>query len=238
MPFEPADRVPLGYRTTVIGVFTITIDEVDGALTNQDIFIEDKVTNEVHNLKDSPYSFTTVAGTFNDRFVLCYINNVVLVSAPVEVPIVIAPIIVDAVLTQPIVITAPILIEPLATEPIAVISIANEPVLTAVDVVAQLNTDPIAFEINKSGSKFHSNNLENKGKAVLVSAKDNQIKVNSFEENIDSVLVYDLGGKQLYQIATVNSTEFVISNLEATTSFLIIRTQLKNGKNFVNKIVF
>jgi len=75
LPFDENDEVPLGYRTTINGDFTINIDQVDGFLTNKDVFIEDKLTNTVTDLKSGNYTFNTVAGTFNERFVLRYKDN-------------------------------------------------------------------------------------------------------------------------------------------------------------------
>ncbi len=75
LPFDENDEVPLGYRTTINGAFTISIDQVDGLLTNQAVFIEDKLTNTVFDLKSGNYTFNTVSGTFNDRFVLKYSNK-------------------------------------------------------------------------------------------------------------------------------------------------------------------
>lgn len=75
LPFDENDEVPLGFRTTINGAFTIKIDQVDGLLTNQAIFIEDKLTNTVFDLKSGNYTFNTVAGTFNDRFILRYNEN-------------------------------------------------------------------------------------------------------------------------------------------------------------------
>jgi autotransporter-associated beta strand protein len=72
LPFDAADEVPLGYRTAIDGNFTINIDQVDGSMTNQAVFIEDKLTNTVFNLKTGNYTFSTAPGTFNDRFVLKY----------------------------------------------------------------------------------------------------------------------------------------------------------------------
>ena len=75
VPFDQNDTVPLGFKTTIEGSFTIDIDEVDGLLTNQAVYLEDKVTNTVSNLKNSSYTFTTAKGTFNDRFVLRYTDK-------------------------------------------------------------------------------------------------------------------------------------------------------------------
>jgi hypothetical protein len=75
LPFDDTDEVPLGFRTTINGAFTINIDQVDGLLTNQAVFLEDKFTNTVFDLKSGNYTFNTVAGTFNNRFVLRYTDN-------------------------------------------------------------------------------------------------------------------------------------------------------------------
>ena len=75
LPFDENDIVPLGFKTTISGVFKINRYQVDGLLTNQAIYIEDKVTNTIVDLNNGDYTFTTVAGTFNDRFVLRYVNK-------------------------------------------------------------------------------------------------------------------------------------------------------------------
>jgi hypothetical protein len=75
LPFDDQDEIVLGYRTTIKGVYTIDIDEVDGVLKEFEMYIIDKLSNKVHNLKQSPYSFTTEKGTFSDRFVLRYTDK-------------------------------------------------------------------------------------------------------------------------------------------------------------------
>tara|TARA_R110000868_G_scaffold203318_2_gene451116 strand:- start:2308 stop:4917 length:2610 start_codon:yes stop_codon:yes gene_type:complete len=93
LPFVDTDLVPLGYAVNSVGNATITIDHVDGiSLTGQNIYLEDKLLNVVHDIKATPYNFNSASGTFNDRFVLRYtdkslgtkdfdkLNNQVLVS--------------------------------------------------------------------------------------------------------------------------------------------------------------
>ena len=75
LPFDENDQVALGFRTTINGAFTIKIDQVDGLLASQKVFIEDKLTNTVFDLKSGNYTFNTVAGTFNERFVLRYTDK-------------------------------------------------------------------------------------------------------------------------------------------------------------------
>jgi hypothetical protein len=73
LPFINTDTVPLGYKTTLTGNLTISIDHVDGLMEDQDIYLQDNVLNVVHDLKASNYTFATVPGTFNSRFVLRYL---------------------------------------------------------------------------------------------------------------------------------------------------------------------
>ncbi|MFV8368661.1 PA14 domain-containing protein [Flavobacterium sp. LB2R40] len=75
LPFDENDQVVLGYKTTIIGNFTIAIAQKDGLFTTQNVYLEDKVMGVIHDLKSSNYNFTTEKGVFNDRFVLRYTNK-------------------------------------------------------------------------------------------------------------------------------------------------------------------
>ena len=72
LPFEETDLVALGYKSTIAGEFTISIDHANGDLNTQAIYLEDKATNIIHDLRNSNYTFTTAVGTFDSRFVLRY----------------------------------------------------------------------------------------------------------------------------------------------------------------------
>lgn len=82
LPFNNEDIVPLGYKVTIAGTFNISLDHFDGLFEGQDIFIRDKVLNLVHNLKDGAYIFTSVIGTFDDRFEIVYENVTLDVDTP------------------------------------------------------------------------------------------------------------------------------------------------------------
>ncbi|KAF2514541.1 T9SS sorting signal type C domain-containing protein [Flavobacterium foetidum] len=75
LPFDKADIVPLGYKTTVAGNFTIGIDHTDGFFAEQAVYLEDKKTGTIHDLRTADYTFTTAVGTFADRFVLRYTSK-------------------------------------------------------------------------------------------------------------------------------------------------------------------
>lgn len=72
LPFLTTDMIPLGYRSEIAGELRISIDQADGKLTDQDIYIEDRKTGTIHNLKKSLYTFSTEKGVFTDRFILRY----------------------------------------------------------------------------------------------------------------------------------------------------------------------
>ncbi|EAZ96655.1 Outer membrane autotransporter barrel [Flavobacteria bacterium BAL38] len=76
LPFDVNDQIPMGFKTSVSGNFSIAIAEVDGLFTaNQKIYIEDKELDIIHDLKTNPYSFTATSGVNNTRFVLRYTNE-------------------------------------------------------------------------------------------------------------------------------------------------------------------
>lgn len=87
LPFVKQDSVALGYKSTIVGEFQISIDHTDGALTTQNIFLEDKDLQVLHDLKKSPYTFSTEKGAFKNRFVLRYVDKNA-VEPVVETPIV------------------------------------------------------------------------------------------------------------------------------------------------------
>ncbi|MDP5198210.1 T9SS sorting signal type C domain-containing protein [Flavobacterium sp. DG2-3] len=76
VPFVVTDTIPLGYKSTIPeGNFTIAIDRADGDLSNQNIYLQDNLTNTIHNLKTGGYTFTSAPGTFLNRFVLRYTSS-------------------------------------------------------------------------------------------------------------------------------------------------------------------
>lgn len=73
--FDENDIVPLGYFSSTTGTFSISIDAFDGIFDNQNVYLQDNLLNLVHDLKQSPYTFTTNYGTYNNRFVIKYMNT-------------------------------------------------------------------------------------------------------------------------------------------------------------------
>lgn len=73
LPFADSDVVPLGFKSDVAGNFTISLSNFDGLFTDdQLIYLKDKATGMLHDLKMADYSFTSATGVFNDRFEVQY----------------------------------------------------------------------------------------------------------------------------------------------------------------------
>jgi hypothetical protein len=75
LPFDTEDQVALGFKSMVQDTYSIGLDGVDGLFENQNIYIEDRDLNIIHDLKNSPYTFTAGAGTFENRFTLRYTDS-------------------------------------------------------------------------------------------------------------------------------------------------------------------
>lgn len=76
LPFDVSDQVPLGFISSRAADFAISIDHIDGLFENQNVYLEDKLLNVIHDLKQGPYPFSTAIGRFDDRFVLRYNNSI------------------------------------------------------------------------------------------------------------------------------------------------------------------
>ncbi len=74
-PFVVNDTVALGYNAMVAGDFTLAIGRTEGELDQQNVYVEDKLLNVIHNLKISPYEFSTEIGRFDERFVIRYTDG-------------------------------------------------------------------------------------------------------------------------------------------------------------------
>jgi hypothetical protein len=76
LPFNENDVVPLGFKTTISGDFTIKLEDFDGLFENQDVYLFDKTTNSYYNLKEGGFTFnTTTNGTFENRFEVRFTNG-------------------------------------------------------------------------------------------------------------------------------------------------------------------
>lgn len=74
LTFAETDTFALGYKSLIASAYTINLADFDGLFLNQNIYLEDTLLNVVHDLKVAPYVFTSEIGTFDDRFVLRFMD--------------------------------------------------------------------------------------------------------------------------------------------------------------------
>lgn len=82
LPFNVADVIPLGYKSTIASSYHIALSDFDGLFTTQPVFLEDALLNVVHNLSIGDYQFATDAGIFDTRFSLRFTNATLDVATP------------------------------------------------------------------------------------------------------------------------------------------------------------
>ena len=90
LPFDSNDLVPLGFKVTTGGTYQIKLSDFDGLFATQGIYLQDNVTQTVHDFSTGSYTFTTPTGTFDGRFILKFspvlgTNNPIFTNANVTV---------------------------------------------------------------------------------------------------------------------------------------------------------
>ena len=77
LPFVDSDEVVLGLKAITAGNYAISLENVDGLFTSQDVYVKDLVTNTIHNIKQTPYQFSTPEGVYNNRFKVVFKTTLV-----------------------------------------------------------------------------------------------------------------------------------------------------------------
>ncbi|MES2412026.1 MAG: T9SS sorting signal type C domain-containing protein [Bacteroidota bacterium] len=77
VPFDRDDVVPIGVKISTAGSHAIALGAIDGLFESggKKIYLEDTMTGTIHDLKEAPYTFTSLAGKFTNRFKLRYQNQ-------------------------------------------------------------------------------------------------------------------------------------------------------------------
>jgi hypothetical protein len=74
MPFEVSDEIKLGFRLNEGSgrKNKIVVSKFEGLFDGAEIYLEDKLTKTIHNIKKGAYEFESDFGEYNDRFVIKY----------------------------------------------------------------------------------------------------------------------------------------------------------------------
>ena len=162
LPFDENDLVPIGVNINEPGIQTIAINELQGLFSddNQNIYLEDLYTGIIHNIKGSPYTFTTEGGIFNDRFVLRFTNETLGIDD----------------------------VQPKAT--------------------------------------------------IKVYEEHDQLVVNSDNQNIEAIEVYDVLGRKLFIKKDISNPRFIITSLQKSNNAIFLKVTLDNGRTQNIKLIY
>jgi hypothetical protein len=94
------------------------------------------------------------------------------------------------------------------------------------------------FVLRYTDGSLGTKSFDGKENKVLISVKNKQIKINSYNEMIEKLTVYDLQGRQIYKKEKVRSNEFLLSDFVSNHQTLIVKTSLQNGKTVTDKIIY
>ena len=81
--FVDTDVVPLRLKVATAGNYTISIEQTQGLFNQgQVIYLNDKLLSTLHNFAAGSYTFTSEAGTFDERFEVVYRDAALSVDVP------------------------------------------------------------------------------------------------------------------------------------------------------------
>ncbi|MFP9117204.1 YDG domain-containing protein [Flavobacterium sp. RNTU_13] len=82
--FNVQDVVKTGFAAPQAGTYTFAIDNKEGVFENQHIYLKDNAEGITRDLTENNYTFTTEAGTFNDRFEILYTTEALGTNNPAK----------------------------------------------------------------------------------------------------------------------------------------------------------
>ena len=117
------------------------------------------------------------------------------------------------------------------------------------NVIHNLSVSPYSFNIDKGIVKDRFvlrytdralGTIDFKGlnNSVVVASGSNQITIKSFIEDIKSIAIYDVLGREVFAKNNVNAMEFLAKDLNLSQQALLVKITLTNGQAVVKKIVY
>ena len=93
------------------------------------------------------------------------------------------------------------------------------------------------FVLRFTTKTLATNEFKNLEKDVLISIKDNRLKINSLIKSIDKVMVYDISGRTIYQKDVVNNKDFYESKPFKNAEVLVVKLLFEDRTSVSKKII-
>jgi nitrogen fixation/metabolism regulation signal transduction histidine kinase len=94
------------------------------------------------------------------------------------------------------------------------------------------------FELKFTNKTLTTNELQTASEPVIVTAFKNQIKVNSTNEEISSILIYDITGKKLLSKNNINKNEITIEKPSNQNGVYLVKIKLADAQELTRKVIF
>ena len=94
------------------------------------------------------------------------------------------------------------------------------------------------FVLRYTNKTLGTKDVDLLGETIFISNKNKEIKISSLLDAIDSVLIYDVSGKQIYKKIKVNSNQLLVNSLPSGKGVLLVKVILENGKSITQKILY
>jgi hypothetical protein len=72
---------------------------------------------------------------------------------------------------------------------------------------------------------------------VVVAVQNSQIKIKSLSDQINSVSIYDLLGREIIKKNNISENEVVFQHLNVKNQTLIVKIKLENGQIVTQKVI-
>ena len=101
----------------------------------------------------------------------------------------------------------------------------------------EIGTFDNRFVLLYADKTLNTDEFSNNKESVFVSSKNEQLQINSTNEFIDEVAIYNLNGRKIYQKKEINNSDFSVLNLQAGHQVVMVKIVLRNGESVSRKIM-
>lgn len=105
-----------------------------------------------------------------------------------------------------------------------------------------VNSEPTTVTVlsafAKSNSETETTNLESAEKTTSVTAFNQVINIETINQTIDQVFVYDVSGNLLYKKNGVSNSKLVINSLRSSNQVLVVKVVLNDNRIATKKVIY
>ena len=93
------------------------------------------------------------------------------------------------------------------------------------------------FVLRYTNETLGNHDFDSLDRNVVVSAKNGEMTINSYLENLDQVTIYDMLGRQLLEVKDIANGTLVRSGITTSSQALLVKIRLANGTLITRKII-